>query len=288
MTDENQAGVQSDGPAPAVPHEPGATLWIALGLGALGFTLGFTTALSVHAGISGALLTGVFSFVAGTLLTFGGFRLVRAGRVFVSTRRVGIGVFAFSIGILLGEPAGISVRAFGTEWLQTCAPQLGWAATCRDSAAAEQARREDVVKQRAWRDEEEALAFRVRHAKELAALESAGGPRVRKDAARRAVVSAGASTPGAQKDTGALEAAARMVGASSSVVGAAGGGGTQGSAGPAPTRAGGHLSASLQSDDAGDLAVCDAIRRRLADEYAAQGQPGDDVRFLFERSDCAR
>lgn len=103
----------------ADPDERGATLWIGLGLGALGFVLGFTTALSVHEGISSALLTGMFSFVAGTLLTFGGFRFMKGNRLLVSSRRAGIGVFAFAIGVLLGEPAGIAARAFGTEWLQT-------------------------------------------------------------------------------------------------------------------------------------------------------------------------
>jgi hypothetical protein len=100
------------------PHEPGATLWIALGLGSLGFVAGFTTALSVE-GVSSALLTGMFSFVAGTLLTFGGFRFMKGNRMLVSTRRAGIGVFAFAVGILLGEPAGIAARALGTEWLAT-------------------------------------------------------------------------------------------------------------------------------------------------------------------------
>jgi hypothetical protein len=101
------------------PDERGATLWLGLGLGALGFVLGFTTALSVHEGISSALLAGMFSFVAGTLLTFAGFRFMKGGRLLVSSRRAGIGVFTFAIGVLLGEPAGIAVRAFGTEWLQT-------------------------------------------------------------------------------------------------------------------------------------------------------------------------
>lgn len=111
--------VKSDARPLADFDERGATLWIGLGLGALGFVLGFTTALSVHEGISSALLTGMFSFVAGTLLTFGGFRLMKGNRMLVSTRRAGIGVFAFAIGVLLGEPTGIAVRAFGTGWLQT-------------------------------------------------------------------------------------------------------------------------------------------------------------------------
>jgi hypothetical protein len=113
-------------------EERGATLWMSLGLALFGFAVGFTTGLSVHEGISSSLLSSLFSFAGGTILAFAGFsRVLRGtGKLVMSTRRVGLGLLSFAVGVLLGQPTGIILRVVGDQWAQRCAPVAAWLSRC--------------------------------------------------------------------------------------------------------------------------------------------------------------
>lgn len=92
------------------------TVWMAAGLAAFGLATGTTTGLSTQEGISQTLLTSLFSFASGALLSYAGFsRLARqtTGTV-VSNRKVGAGLLAFSLGVLVGVVGGAYVRS-GSE-----------------------------------------------------------------------------------------------------------------------------------------------------------------------------
>lgn len=148
--------------------ERGATLWMSLGLATLGFAAGFTTGLSVHEGISSSLLSSIFSFVGGTLLSFSGFSYVLrgSGRTVVNTRRLGLGVLGFALGVTLGQPTGITVRVLGNQWAARCATGAGWLASC-------DARREqDRLRGEAERREEQAALRREERARSLEAVEA--------------------------------------------------------------------------------------------------------------------
>ena len=95
--------------------ERGAAAWLAAGLAAFGFAVGMTAGLSKAEGTATTLLSALFSFVGGVLLTFGGF-VVRGrdgGEVSVSGRRLGSALLGFSVGIVLGTNAGIYMRVAG-------------------------------------------------------------------------------------------------------------------------------------------------------------------------------
>jgi hypothetical protein len=157
---------------------------MSLGLGTLGFAAGFVAGLSVHEGISSTLLSSIFSFVGGTLLSFSGFAYVLrgSGKRFVSTRRMGLGVFAFALGATLGPPAGITARVVGDQWSRRCLAASGWLTACDANLAA--ARREAdateaVARRKAEAEEHEALrateleTLRARAEAELRARELA-------------------------------------------------------------------------------------------------------------------
>lgn len=111
--------------------------WFAAGLFLFGLVVGLTTALSEAPGISKELLTSLFGFVGGGLLTFGGFSLKgKDGSVTIHTRRVGEGLAAFSAGVLIailvGPPvregalgAPIALHASDRESCQTIVSRLG-------------------------------------------------------------------------------------------------------------------------------------------------------------------
>jgi hypothetical protein len=77
----------------------------------LGFALGELTGFSAAQGISQSLLTAVFGFVGGVLLSYAGFRrLGDDGRSRLDPSRVAAGVAGLSLGLALGLPAGVYVR----------------------------------------------------------------------------------------------------------------------------------------------------------------------------------
>lgn len=92
--------------------------WLGLGLFLFGFVQGFTTGGSVAEGVSNTLLTSLGTFVGGVLLTYAGFRKVtqKLGvTARLDTRRVGIGLCAFSIGVFLGLCSGVAARTYWVE-----------------------------------------------------------------------------------------------------------------------------------------------------------------------------
>jgi hypothetical protein len=88
-----------------------AMLLLGIGFFSFGAIAGCVTGLSSWNGISNTLLTSLFTFVGGSLLGFGGFVLGLRGDVaYVSGRRLGLGLLAFSIGVALGLYAGTRIR----------------------------------------------------------------------------------------------------------------------------------------------------------------------------------
>jgi hypothetical protein len=85
------------------------------GLIAFGITVGLVTGLSTHEGISGQLLTALFGFVGGGLMTYAGFRR-KGEKSPLDPNRVGAGTLCFSLGVILGVAGGIGVREFGGRW----------------------------------------------------------------------------------------------------------------------------------------------------------------------------
>lgn len=86
--------------------------WLGFGLLMFGVVNGLTTGLSETAGTAQTLLTSLSAFVGGSLLTFAGFMRPRADgeKPQIDSRRVGIGISCFSIGILLGLFPGMELR----------------------------------------------------------------------------------------------------------------------------------------------------------------------------------
>jgi len=98
---------------------------LALGFLFFGVSVGAVAGVSVASGISQALLTSLFTFVGGVLLTYGGFKV--RSRVSsadqpgpeLDARRVGAGLAAFSIGLLSGLAGGIAIRiSYNTDRLE--------------------------------------------------------------------------------------------------------------------------------------------------------------------------
>jgi hypothetical protein len=82
------------------------------GFASFGLTVGLVVGLSVQEGISGQLLTALFGFVGGSLLTYTGFR--RAGKDLTPVPgRVGAGMLSFCLCVIIGLGSGITVREFG-------------------------------------------------------------------------------------------------------------------------------------------------------------------------------
>lgn len=105
----------ADGEKPSTaPPDPREGSWsLGVGLFFFGMALGGTTGLSALAGISQTLLSALFTFVGGALLSYTGFRRhthAPEPNPVLDTRKVGIGLGCFSIGIMLGVGLGILVR----------------------------------------------------------------------------------------------------------------------------------------------------------------------------------
>jgi hypothetical protein len=95
-----------------VPRSQG---WLLSGLSGaffcFGFALGELAGFSVAQGISQLLLTSVFTFVGGALLSYAGFRKLAAdGRAHPEPLRVAAAVAGLSLGLCLGLPAGVFAR----------------------------------------------------------------------------------------------------------------------------------------------------------------------------------
>ncbi|WP_342375219.1 hypothetical protein NVS55_28485 [Myxococcus stipitatus] len=89
-----------------------------LGLLCFGFATGGITGMSTFEGISQTLLTTVFAFGGGALLTFGGFVRMRqpgSGTALLRVSRVGAGLCCFSLGLVGGTLGGISLRVHLAE-----------------------------------------------------------------------------------------------------------------------------------------------------------------------------
>lgn len=92
----------------------GGAAAMALGLTAFGLALGAIAGLSVSA-IAQTLLTSVFTFVGGVLLSFAGFTVADrtsegTTRTRIDTFRTGIGLAGFSLGLVGGVVGGIYLR----------------------------------------------------------------------------------------------------------------------------------------------------------------------------------
>jgi hypothetical protein len=105
------------------------TSWFATGLFGFGFMLGSISGLSTNAGTSQTLLSALFAFVGGVLLTYAGFRRKRKGDAEGGTDpdlgATGVGLTFFSIGVVLGICAGIigRVTAYNYEAARIPRPQ---------------------------------------------------------------------------------------------------------------------------------------------------------------------
>lgn len=105
----------SNPPSPLVhdPDDKSGPLWMGVGLLLLGATVGLITGLSFAPGISQSLLTSVFTFAGGALLTYGGFVRVQSTSgtgLLLRTSRVGISLCCFSLGTIGGVEWGIQER----------------------------------------------------------------------------------------------------------------------------------------------------------------------------------
>jgi hypothetical protein len=86
---------------------------LALAFLSFGLALGLLTGFSAAQGVSLTLLSGVFTFVAGGLLTFSGFSSPTRGLASkwkIDPVRLGVSLFAFSWGLILGTPLGVWER----------------------------------------------------------------------------------------------------------------------------------------------------------------------------------
>src|SRR5688500_13369261 len=101
--------------------------WFGVGLLIFGFALGFLTGLSTFSGISHSLLSAVFAFVGGVLLSYAGLSRARRARAVAEVattpktdpkaaetepparpdlRAVGISLASLSLGLLVGLISG--------------------------------------------------------------------------------------------------------------------------------------------------------------------------------------
>jgi uncharacterized membrane protein YidH (DUF202 family) len=95
-----------------VPRRQGGTLAVfAVAFASLGFALGELTGFSTAQGISQALLTAVFAFVGGVVLSYAGFRrLSDDGRMRLDAARVCSAVIGLAVGLAVGLPFGVYAR----------------------------------------------------------------------------------------------------------------------------------------------------------------------------------
>lgn len=102
----------TSGTSMVVPRgQPRLVVGLGLAFFCLGFALGELTGFSTAQGISQALLTAVFSFVGGVLLSYAGFRRVAEdGRLRLDPQRVSTGVVGLSLGLCIGLPSGVYTR----------------------------------------------------------------------------------------------------------------------------------------------------------------------------------
>jgi hypothetical protein len=92
---------------PEDDDDRGGAIWLGAGLLAYGLMVGGIAGLSVASGTSSQLLTSVFTFVGGVLLTYGGFARRSGG---LRRSAVGAGLLCFSLGVLGGAYGGIELR----------------------------------------------------------------------------------------------------------------------------------------------------------------------------------
>jgi hypothetical protein len=97
----------------AAPVGRSGTVWLGIGFLLFGFALGEVTGFSVAQGISQTLLSALFTFVGGVLLTFTGFRVrarAASNAVDIDPLRVGVGLGCFSLGVIWGTNVGVLTR----------------------------------------------------------------------------------------------------------------------------------------------------------------------------------
>lgn len=122
----------------AVVIEAEATWPLAVGLFLLGSVVGGVTGASTAEGISTTLISSLLTFVAGSVLTFAGFRLRRrpGEQLRVSPKRVGSGLIALSLGVWLGVGVGVGAKIRWMIWREQ--------AEAKAEKAGEEQRREDA------------------------------------------------------------------------------------------------------------------------------------------------
>jgi hypothetical protein len=95
----------------ALAKEAGGPHLLIVGFLCFGAILGYIGGASSHTGVSSTLLTSLCTFVGGSLLTFGGFVLgVKGDVAYLSGRRLGGGLIAFSLGVGGGLWGGSALR----------------------------------------------------------------------------------------------------------------------------------------------------------------------------------
>lgn len=85
-------------------------LALAIGFLCFGFAIGGLTGFSSAQGVSLTLLSSLFTFVSGVVLTFTGFRRMASSDSALDPGRVGAGLAALSLGIVLGVLLGVYGR----------------------------------------------------------------------------------------------------------------------------------------------------------------------------------
>ena len=90
---------------------------ISIGLGLFGLTAGMVCALTLTEGASTSLMTSMFTFVSGAVLSYSAFKLpipkrreAAGAEPRISTLRIGLGLSTFSIGVITGVIAGMWIR----------------------------------------------------------------------------------------------------------------------------------------------------------------------------------
>lgn len=88
----------------------GGEVAVSIGFFAFGFAVGSLTGFSSAQGVSLALLSSLFTFVGGVVLTFTGFRRVGSVDASLDPARVSAGLCALSLGLVLGVVLGVYGR----------------------------------------------------------------------------------------------------------------------------------------------------------------------------------
>lgn len=114
MGESEDQAEKKDTPAPSEALPPdvstGDKAAFVLGIAFFGAMVGWLTGLSASAGTAQALLTSVFTFVAGGLLSFAGFRRRIGKTFFVQVGFLGWALLAFSIPIVGTSYVAMSIR----------------------------------------------------------------------------------------------------------------------------------------------------------------------------------